>query len=132
MGCPLELSLIGANSRFIRVLPACHDWSCAAPLEKIAALYLIGPGNARRNACCGRLATDGSEAQGPVVVNDQRRMLGEARLTWQACAAYRTAHAGREDLVVETPAEVQRLRLLAVRPPAVLLAFAADFTQGID
>src|SRR3989344_6522307 len=71
-------------------------------------------------------------AEYPVVIDDQRRVLREAWLTRQACTADAAAHAGREQLVVEAIAEVKHLGLLAVRPPAELVAFAADFAQCVD
>src|SRR5471032_2387336 len=72
------------------------------------------------------------DGQRPVVIHDQRCVLREPWLTWQACAAYKAAQARGQQLVVETPAQVEHLSLFVVRPPAVLVAFTADFAQGID
>ncbi|MNG03941.1 hypothetical protein D3C84_870430 [compost metagenome] len=59
-------------------------------------------------------------------------MLGEAWLARQARTAHKAAQPRGQQLVVEAPAQIQHLGLLVVRPPAVLVAFTADFTQCID
>ncbi len=73
-----------------------------------------------------------SDSQGPVVIHDQRRVLREARLAWQTGAAHEAAQAWGQYLIIEAPAQIQHLGLFVIRPPAVLITFAADFTQGID
>src|SRR3990167_1337318 len=72
------------------------------------------------------------DAENPVVIDDQRRMLGEAWLPRQARGAHAAAHAGGEQVVVEAIAQVEQFGLLAVRPPTELVALTADFAQGID
>src|SRR5690606_39784761 len=77
-------------------------------------------------------AVPGSDAQGPLVVDDDRGMLGKAHLARDAGVLDEATQARREDVIVETQPQIQVLSLLAVRPPAVQVGFAGDLAQGVD
>src|SRR5690606_9952830 len=74
----------------------------------------------------------GSDAQRPLVVDNHRRMLGEAHLARDAGMANEAPQPRGENLIVEAQPQVQVLGLLAVGPPAVQIGFAGDFAQCID
>src|SRR5690606_8359256 len=77
-------------------------------------------------------AVPGSDAQGPLVVDDDRGMLGKAHLARAAGVLDEATPARREAVTVETQPEAQGLGLLAVRPPAVQVGCAGGLAQGVD
>src|SRR5215470_16818741 len=69
----------------------------------------------------GRRPSGSRSAQRMVVVDRQRRVVGEALVLVDPRALRLRGNAGRGDLVVDAPADVLLPRLAAVRPPGVLL-----------
>src|SRR5512134_2661067 len=62
-----------------------------------------------------------SSAERVVVIDDQRRVVGEALVDVDRRRACPRRDAGRGDLVVDAPADVLLPRLATVRPPGVAL-----------
>src|SRR5436190_5905933 len=70
--------------------------------------------------------------EGELVVDDERRMVGEALLEVDVLAPGERRDAGRREVVVEPPADVLRPRLAAVAPPGVLLGMRVERAEDVD
>src|SRR5690606_13886391 len=68
----------------------------------------------------------------PLVVDDQWRVIGEAHFGVDLRALHPRHEAGREDLVVDAPADVLGPGLATVGPPRVLLGPLIDDAEAID
>src|SRR5688572_5111698 len=67
-----------------------------------------------------------------VVVDDQRRVIGEAPGLVDRFSARARGDARRGDLVVDAPAYVLLPRLAAVRPPGVLVGLVVQAPEYVD
>src|SRR5215210_6878218 len=67
-----------------------------------------------------------------VIVDDERRMVGEAPRLVNKLLVRGLCHAGRCDLVVDSPADVFLVCLAAVRPPRVLVGLRIETTEHVD
>src|SRR3954470_15646115 len=69
--------------------------------------------------------------QREVIVDRQRRVIGEALLLVNAAASRRRCDAGRRDLIIDAPADVLGPRLPAIGPPRILIRAAIDVAEDI-
>src|SRR5512134_3294893 len=67
-----------------------------------------------------------------LVVDDERRMVGEALRLVDRLPARERRDAGRRDLVIDAPAHVLLPGLAAVRPPGVLLGLVVQLAEHVD
>src|SRR5262249_1674822 len=79
----------------------------------------------------GRTPSGSRSAQRMVVVDRQRRVVGEAAVLVDARALRFRRDARRRDLVVDAPADVLLPRLAAVRPPGVLPGPRVDAAEHV-
>src|SRR5690349_20425759 len=70
--------------------------------------------------------------EGVVILDRQRRVVGEALRLVDRLLARRLRHPRRGDLVVDAPADVLLPRLAAVGPPGVLLGSCVDGAEHVD
>ncbi len=94
-----------------------------------------GAGGSRRIAVGGRssdVASPKISAQLEVVVDDQRRMIGEAAGFVDRRRARGCGDARRRDLVVDAPADILGPRLPAIGPPGILFGPRIEATEDID
>src|SRR5690242_947049 len=73
-----------------------------------------------------------SPSKRPVIVDRERRVIGEAPRLVDRLLQRARRDAGRRDLVVDAPADVLLPRLAAVRPPCVLLGALVQPPEHVD
>ena len=66
------------------------------------------------------------------VVDDEGRVVGEARLRMDRARTQPVAQRRRHDLVIDAPADVLGARRAAVAPPGVILAFGMQRAIRVD
>src|SRR5437868_12168650 len=67
-----------------------------------------------------------------VVIDDERRVVGEAAVGVDLGGPRRGCNAGRCDLIIDAPADILGPRRAAIRPPRVLLGTRIDATEHVD
>src|SRR5687768_12385857 len=67
-----------------------------------------------------------------VIIDGQRRVIGEATRLVDRLLHRLGRDAGRGDLVIDAPADVLLPRLPAVRPPGVLLGIRVEAPEYVD
>src|SRR5882672_819944 len=86
----------------------------------------------RNSAASGAASKYGRTLERILIVDRQRRMVGETPALVDRLAGRRGRHLGRRDLVVDAPADVLRIGAAAVRPPGVLLGVLVEAAKDVD
>src|SRR5690606_22676002 len=89
------------------------------------------PGGCRPSPCSAGAARLRS-CQRTVVVDDERRVVGEALLAVDRARTQALAQGRGHELVVDAPADVVGTGRAAVAPPGVVLAFRVERAIGVD
>src|SRR5437763_2717976 len=88
-----------------------------------ASKYGLRPGASRARQ---------STSERVVIVDRERRVIGEAPALVDRLSHRRRGDAGRGDLVIDAPADVFRPRPAAVRPPGVLVGLVVQPPEDVD
>src|SRR4051812_45963818 len=80
----------------------------------------------------GRSPAGSASLKDVLILDRQRRVVGEALLLVDRFLACLRRDARRRDLVVDAPADVLRPGLPAVRPPGVLVRLRVDSAEHVD
>src|SRR3990172_6623309 len=83
-------------------------------------------------AAAGRKVMWYPSVQRVIVIDRQRRVVGEALVLVDFHFARTRRDAGSRDLVIDAPADVLGPRLAAVRPPGVLLGARVDAAEHVN
>src|SRR5579863_9755108 len=109
-------------------------WRIPAPASTACA---AGRTPAARRASRARAAARAASAAHPgrcskPVIHDQRRMIRKTRLLVDVRALRRAGEPGTQYLVINSPADILRPRLPAVRPPGVVIRLRHQRAKSVD